>query len=320
MSYEDGAVAQTLTSLGIDVIDDQGNELQAHCPAHQQRTGRADRNPSWYINVDSGKHICFSCGFKGSLEYLVSVVRGSDLQAAEEFISARDIVLDVASIRARLDRALARNVLPDRPRALPESRLAMFTPPPLWALHERRIHREACEEYGVLWDTTRSCWITPLRTPDTHGLLGWQEKGQRNRHFRNQPPTMRKSSTFFGWPQVMDCDRVILVESPLDAVRLASVGQRGGIAVCGSTLSAEQMHLLSGNEVIVAFDNPKLDLAGRKAALALFRASARLHIESRFFSYADTPAKDVGEMSSYEIKRGLRDAQHYIRGVKAIYS
>ena len=46
----------TLADLGIKVIGARGWEVQGECPAHEERTGHPDRNPSWYINADSGAH------------------------------------------------------------------------------------------------------------------------------------------------------------------------------------------------------------------------------------------------------------------------
>ena len=52
----------TLARLEIAVTSIRGVEIQALCPAHFERTGKEDHNPSWYINADTGAHICFSCG------------------------------------------------------------------------------------------------------------------------------------------------------------------------------------------------------------------------------------------------------------------
>ena len=49
----------TLERLGIEVVSTRGSEIQGYCPAHVERTGHEDRNPSWWINSDTGAHICF---------------------------------------------------------------------------------------------------------------------------------------------------------------------------------------------------------------------------------------------------------------------
>lgn len=50
-------VLRTIERLGIDG-DVRGNELIAACPAHKERTGRPDNDPSWSINLDKGMHHC----------------------------------------------------------------------------------------------------------------------------------------------------------------------------------------------------------------------------------------------------------------------
>jgi hypothetical protein len=42
---------------------------------HFARTGKADNSPSWWINLSTGMHICFSCGYKGNLLQLVCDVK-----------------------------------------------------------------------------------------------------------------------------------------------------------------------------------------------------------------------------------------------------
>jgi hypothetical protein len=54
----------------------------------------------------------------------------------------------------------------------------------------------------------------------TFSLWGWQEKGARGRFFKNQPAGVKKSKTVFGVEILTSTHDLIVVESPLDAVRL----------------------------------------------------------------------------------------------------
>ena len=74
-----------LQGLGIEVVGSRGWEVQGMCPGHKERTGHEDRNPSWYINAESGAHICFSCGFKGNLNSLIAYLGGAPIDA--DFVS-----------------------------------------------------------------------------------------------------------------------------------------------------------------------------------------------------------------------------------------
>ena len=172
----------------------------------------------------------------------------------------------------------------------------------------------AAQHYGILWDLNKDCWITPIRNPMTRKLWGWQEKGA-NRYFRNYPTGVNKSLTLFGYGQYTSGPMVV-VESPLDVARMASVGLMGGVSTYGSAVSKSQVNLIRGAEsVIFAMDNDK---AGRESSKALLGWSLRLGFEVRFFNYDHVDVKDIGGMSKDEIFLGVETARHSIYGEKAL--
>jgi len=297
-------VVGTLDKLGIEGRD-TGREFVARCPQHVVRTGREDEHPSWSINTKTGFHVCFSCGYKGSLVTLVRDMHGD--------------VQDIEQARAWLVRpGLSRNVsLPDLtkvltgPKLLDESLLSRFQAPPAWALTQRRITREACDAFGVLWEPMNDAWIIPIRDPYTFGLLGWQEKSQTTRAFRNHPVGVKKSRTLFGL-DVFTEGRMIVVESPLDAVRLWSEGILGGVAVFGAIVSMQQITLLSRDEVVFALDN---DDAGRRATKQLLKDTKGVLRSVRFFNYADIAAKDIGDMDRDQILQGIHHSRSRAQGI-----
>jgi hypothetical protein len=60
------------TVLKLDVKPVSTDELIGLCPHPDHH----DRNPSWYINKYTGLHQCKSCGYKGSLKSLSSLLLG----------------------------------------------------------------------------------------------------------------------------------------------------------------------------------------------------------------------------------------------------
>ena len=109
---------------------------------------------------------------------------------------------------------------------------------------------------------------------------------------------------------------MIVVESPLDVVRLESVGITGGVATYGSAVSMVQFNLIRGAEkVVFAMDN---DDSGKGSSLSLLALATDMGLECWFFNYADTGMKDVGGMSKAEIEWGLDNAKHCVHGAKAI--
>jgi DNA primase len=148
----------------------------------------------------------------------------------------------------------------------------------------------------------------------TRKLWGWQEKGA-NRYFRNYPTGVNKSMALFGYGQYTS-GPLVVVESPLDVARMASVGLLGGVSTYGSAVSKSQVNLIRGaGSVIFAMDNDK---AGRESSKALLGWSLRLGFEVRFFNYYHVDVKDIGGMSKDEIFLGVETARHSIYGEKAL--
>ncbi len=290
-------VEKTLRGLGISGHE-YGDEFLTNCPKHFERTGKEDRNPSFSVNLNSGLFNCFSCGYSGGIHRLVADLKGITVEEAEE------LVIKPPLTASRLPGAYVKV----KDRTLPESILARFVEPPAWALRERRLTMEACEVYGVLWDPMNETWITPIRAPYTNKLMGWQEKGQTHRMFNNYPAAMlEKSKTLFGI-DVFKGGRMIVVESPLDAVRLLSAGIEGGVSTMGVRVSKTQLDLMSmSDSVVFALDNPAVDEDGASAIKELYKKSRGLK-NVYFFDYSDTMAKDPGDMDADSIRAGLENA------------
>ncbi|MGW0060335.1 toprim domain-containing protein [Streptosporangium sandarakinum] len=254
-----GDVVTALENLGLEVLRvDESGEATCRCPAHLEYLGREDRNPSYAVNIHSGLHGCWSCGFKGTFVDLVAYVLKIGKPEAASWVRAQGTI-------KRVERLLAKKTtqVVDTTKIVNEASLALYTAPPDWALRSRRLTAAACECYGVLWDTDYEAWILPVR--DEHGvLLGWQAKGDD--WFRNEPQGLKKSHTLFGLHSLPErCERIILVESPLDAVRLASAGLDGALAGFGARISDAQMQLiLQRTDHLVHF--PDNDAPGRLAA------------------------------------------------------
>lgn len=300
-------VRATLDRLGIEGRE-SGDEYVARCPMHKQRTGGEDNHPSWSINLSTGLFLCFSCGYRGSLYTLVMDIEGvADVEAARDFV-----------VKGSLKNALARipgAYVPAKGRlGVPEVQLSGYTSPPSWACRSRMLSAQSCAHYGVLWDVHDESWILPIRDYDGF-LLGWQEKSQVGRLFKNYPPGVRKSSTLFGY-HVFGGGQMIVVESPLDAVRLHSVGLTGAVATYGAIVSRQQVHLMTAaDEVVMALD---ADAAGRKASRELLTATRGVLKSVRFFTYGDDQCKDPGDMTPEQILSGITEAKSRVLGERAL--
>lgn len=312
-----------LDELGVQVHEVRGDEVWAWCPSEDHLDERHPQH--WSINSESGDHLCFSCGFAGNLEMLVAermdfrfkmrLPEGEeqrlDLNKAREWIRERGMSLDALKRLPSWQREPEEYVPP-----MGESLLAIYDDPPVEELEKRALDLESCQKYGVLWDHRESTWITPVRDPYDHTLWGWQAKG--NGIFKNYPVGIKKSRTLFGLDAFAG-GRAILLESPLDVVRLDTSGIEGGLSTFGASISEHQMRVVLdvADEVIVATDNFNTDPAGRKAALTLLKKYSR-RIPMRFLDYSKTDAKDVGDMTDEEIHSSVKNSKHAWRGRQAL--
>jgi DNA primase len=317
-------VVTVLASIGMD-FDIRGEEVSALCPMHEKRTGKPDRFPSWWINSETGAHICFSCGYKGNLLQLVCDVKGLYKTTAwsnepeYDYNAARVWLSSVAEVSVEKLQEMLQSLpayIEPAPKPIPmsDARLAVFVEPPLAELAARHITPEIAEQYQILWDEKTSSWILPLRDADDGRLLGWQEKGTIDRTFYNRPAGLQKSTTLFGI-QRLKGKTAIVVESPLDCARLSSAGFETPVAICGSSISDKQVKLLRSVDVIIAaFDNDK---AGYKANKDMLVWGKKYGLDLFFFNYSQTTKKDPGEMTVEEITWGLENAKSSIYGESA---
>lgn len=316
-------IETVLYELGID-FEEKGHEAVGLCPMHKQRTGKDDNSPSWWINLETGQHICFSCQYKGSLLQLVCDVKDFYIKswgdiADADYQAARGWLASIAEISPdKLAEALAN--IPKRVQELPkpvtmsEARLAVFVEPPVEQLWKRQVTQEALTAYEIMWDKDRLAWVLPFRDAETGELLGWQEKGTANRTFMNRPPGMARSKTLFGLNQLRE-DVVYLVESPLDCARLHTAGFPGAVAICGSSINEAQVKLIRGaDQIIAAFDNAKVDPAGKKASAEMLKFALKYGLNLKFFNYGDSGKKDPGDLTDEEIAWGIENAKSALYG------
>jgi len=316
-------VKTVLTNLSIEVENERGDEILALCPGHELRTGKVDQNPSWSINTETGVHHCFSCGYKGNLLTLVAEQKEFytswnrlDLEGAQEWLR-QNSKIDLPMLIKQMEEIKESYVAIPKPVPMSEARLALFsTEIPKNVLDSRLLNEDSTKKYGVLWDSVNARWILPIRTWEDNELMGWQEKGYRERYFKNRPTGIAKSKTLFNSYNTEYDRRMIVVESPLDAVRLHSAGIMGGLASFGTSISPDQFAIFRETEdLIFAFDN---DEPGRVAALRMLDLCRKTGMECKFFNYDDVECKDIGEMTNNLIHRGIETAKHCVLGKAAI--
>lgn len=251
---------EVLDGLGITVVQAGDREIACKCPFH------ADSHPSFSMNAKNGLWICYQCGASGTLDMLIEKLtgkRGSEaglrhvkhMQRAKFRPASRKGAEDAIKQSEKL------YIEPMDPYYL-YAKYSSFKEPPDWALEERNISREAAQAFGIHW---RKGWIIPIWAPRrvkdiTMDFWGWQFK--REDVVNNYPPGIKKSQTLFGMNLLKRTRYTVLVESPLDVVRMSMVGIPA-IASYGAMVSRYQVELMVTKleKIVLALDNDK---AGRE--------------------------------------------------------
>lgn len=288
------SIADLLRHLGVDIRRVDSREISGRCPVHIKTVGKEDRSPSWSMNAETGLWICFSCGARGTLGHLVSELTGEE----ESILTVHRLLIDSGLNRLSAPESVKVEAPVDWVA------FGKFSRVPEKRLHTRNLDDDAAWRYGIRWDADNKCWITPIVSPFGE-LKGWQSK--KVGWVRNYPEGVVKSETLFGIERFTG-QTAVLVESPLDVVRLASVFDRPqGLASFGAYVSDTQMRLIGtvASGLIVAMDN---DEAGLSSSRRLFKNLPNFRRGVRWFNYRESDAKDIGDMTDDEIERGILTA------------
>lgn len=288
-------LSSVLTELGVDVRRVGEREISGCCPVHLKTTGHIDRSPSWSMNATTGAWICYSCGARGSLYSLISDLTG-DYKSIWEVHSFL--------IQSGLDRL--NTVEKEEPQPdIDWISYNKFSDVPSHLLDSKNLDPTIARQYGVKWNPTNKSWVIPIVSSESQ-LVGWQEK--KKDWVRNYPVGVKKSESLFGIERFKS-KVAVLVESPLDVVRLAGVTDEvSGLATFGAYISKNQINLVSevADSLIVAMDN---DQAGVESSQRLWKTLPRFKDGVKWLKYAHTNAKDLGDMTDSEILIAINEAQ-----------
>lgn len=296
----------TLGALGIEIDRVSGDEAWALCPAHETEVGKSDTHASWSINLQTGAHFCFSCGWGGPFIRLVKYVKDANDDEAGRWIKARG---GIEVVRRKLEGKGYRKPKPDE---VTEADFAFYIDPPKWALTEKDLNLGTCREYGLRWDPDHDRWIIPIREPYTGKLWGWQEKGKNV--FLNHPEHVEKGLTLFGFDVLLATGSrtAYLEESPLDAGRLHTYSLDTPVSSYGAHVSEAQIRLLADNvdRLVVCLDN---DATGRARERKIWREYRHWFKHMDFANYDGIEKKDHGEMTPEQIDWSLEHAISKLR-------
>lgn len=275
-------VEPMLEGLGIDLGYRVGpSQLMCHCPDWMGNHKNGDSNPSFGFNEDKLVYNCFVCG-GGTLVDLVQKMLGCTLDDAVTYLEGYSNLtpMNADALVQRVNQIMhpqeERVEMPEYPS---ESIFGFRKIHPY--LYERGITKDVIMKMNVGFDEAHAGITFPHYFQGK--LLGWQtrhlaeddygaylcdresclKKGKVPKYINT--PSFPKQNTLYGYDQLKDAVRasgesyVIVVESPMTALYLMSLGFDQVVATFGAFSQEQGMLLLPFEKIFFWADN---DAAG----------------------------------------------------------
>jgi DNA primase len=159
----------------------------------------------------------------------------------------------------------------------------------------RKIENVSWAKFSLGYSEKQDMVTVPVHSPD--GMpVGFVGRSIEGKDFKNTPG-LPKAKTLFNLNRVKTADKVYVVESSFDAIRLDQVGFPA-VATLGANVSNIQIELLQKyfNNIIVIADND--EAGGNMKTKIMEKLGSRISVIQ-----LDKQYKDIGDMNDEDIKK-----------------
>ena len=288
--YSENQIRRSLLASGIEIVSEVDIDFIIYCPFHNN-----SRTPAAEIHKTNGMFYCFACQeTKEFTEVIMQASGRSYFEAARLIDSKSDDKNLVEILQQTLDKKVEfveyDLVVIDKlnSNALNSSRAANY-------YKSRKITKDSVITYKLGYSEKQDMVTIPVYSPD--GIcLGFVGRSVEGKVFKNTPG-LPKSKTLFNLHRAKRYDKVFVVESSFDAIRLEQVGVHA-VATLGATISKEQRKLLKQyfNQVIVLGDNDEAGQNMSKKMIAYFGTGC-------IAPPLPDGVKDVSDLSDEDLKK-----------------
>lgn len=288
--YNEEQVKRVLTGAGLTIENEIDSDYIVFCPFHPN-----NRTPAGEVDKEHGTFFCFSCHHVADLTELVMHVSGRTYFEAARLIKSKESNLNVEAIVQKTLLEKPDYEAYDIQTITRLNEQAKQSERAISYYQGRQISKTSIEKFGLGYSEKQDMVTIPVHSPE--GIpVGFVGRSVEGKQFKNTPK-LPKSKVLFNLHRVKASDKVYVVESSFDAIRLDQVGFPA-VATLGSNISKFQINLLKKyfNNVIVVADN---DEAGgnmkSKVLESLGGRASVLNLEEKY--------KDIGDMSDEGIKK-----------------
>ena len=287
--YTKEQVKRVLTGTGVTIESEIDSDYIVFCPYHNN-----NRTPAGEVDKFNGTFFCFSCHHVANLVEFVMHMSNRTYFEAVRYIKGKETEQD-------LERDINQKLI-SKPEFVPYDELI------LKRLNNNLFGSDRAKNYFEYRKLTPASWskfslgysekqdmvTVPVHSPD--GIpVGFVGRSIEGKEFKNTPG-LPKAKTLFNLHRVKAADRVYVVESSFDAIRLDQVGLPA-VATLGANVSNIQIELLQKyfNNIFVVADND--EAGGNMQSKIVEKLGSRVSVIK-----LDKQYKDIGDMDDKSIK------------------
>lgn len=287
--YTKEQIKRVITGSGLTIESEVDSDYILFCPFHNN-----NRTPAGEVDKNNGTFFCFSCHKISDLVELVMHTTGRTYFESVRFIKNKETQMD-------LEKEINKQLYV-KPDFVPFDELILKRLYNNLTSSERgkdyfkyrKIDPSSWSKFSLGYSEKQDMVTVPVHSPD--GMpVGFVGRSIEGKDFKNTPG-LPKAKTLFNLHRVKAADKVYVVESSFDAIRLDQVGFPA-VATLGSNVSNIQIELLQKyfNNIIVIADND--EAGGNMKDKIVEKLGSRVSVIK-----LDKQYKDIGDMADDEIK------------------
>jgi DNA primase len=289
-TYTSDQIKKVLIGAGLTIEKEIDSDYIIFCPFHAN-----NRTPAGEVDKITGKFFCFSCHHVADLiEVVMHTTARSYFEAARYIKSKEGLSSIIGDVEKKLI-SIPEYVQYDQVIIKRLNQQALESPRAMRYYSGRLITEASVKKFQLGYSEKQDMVTIPIAAPD--GMeVGFVGRSIEGKDFKNTPG-LPKSKILFNLHRVKTSNRVYVVESSFDAIRLDQVGIPA-VATLGAMVSTKQIELLRKyfNSVFVIADN---DEAGSNMRDKIIKSLGAMVTTVKL----DSAYKDIGDMQDEDIKR-----------------
>lgn len=288
-TYTPEQIKRILTGSGVTIETEIDSDYIIFCPYHNNY-----RSPAGEVDKFNGTFFCFSCQKVADLVEFVMHMSARTYFESVRFIKSKEQ-------EGNFDQDIAKKLV-EKPDYVQYDQIlikrlnqqALESPRAMRYYSGRLITEDSVKKFALGFSEKQDMVTIPVHSPD--GMeIGFVGRSIEGKEFKNTPG-LPKSKTLFNLHRVKTADKVYVVESSFDAIRLDQCGFPA-VATLGANVSNMQTDLLQKyfNNIIVIADND--EAGGNMKDKIVERLGSRVSVVK-----LDKQYKDIGDMPDEAIK------------------